>query len=230
MAQGIFITGTDTGAGKTVVSTILIRSLKEQGHIVHGMKPVASGCQRTAQGLISDDALMIQAAGSTLADYAEINPVALESACSPNFAAQIENRNINLDEVEQACRRMLQRDGLLMVEGIGGWRTPVFGQEGMVHLVRRLQIPVLLVVGLRLGCINHALLTHQALLADKVRFAGWISSQVDPEYTTSEKTVSCLSEVLGSHPIAMIPHVAAERMNSYKLNIDTAFLYPDKSV
>ena len=91
MAQGIFITGTDTGAGKTVVSTMLIRSLKEQGHIVHGMKPVASGCQRTAQGLISDDALMIQAAGSTLADYAEINPVALESSCSPNFAAQIEN-------------------------------------------------------------------------------------------------------------------------------------------
>lgn len=226
MAQGIFITGTDTGVGKTVISTMLIHSFKKQGHIVHGMKPVASGCRRTDYGLISDDALMLQAAGSTLVKYADINPVALEPACSPNFAAQMENRTINLQGVEQACDRMLQRDGYLIVEGIGGWRTPVFGNDGMVHLVRRLQLPVLLVVGLRLGCINHAMLTYEALLTDKVRFAGWITTQVDPEYTTSEKTVSCLAEMFGSDPRAMIPHMAVERMNSYKLHIDSCIFSP----
>lgn len=226
MAQGLFITGTDTGAGKTVISTMLIRAFKEQGHIIHGMKPVASGCRRTDQGLISDDALMIQAVGSTAVEYAEINPVALEAPCSPNFAAQLENRTIDLDEMEQVCRRMLRRDGFLIVEGIGGWRTPVFNNEGMVQLVRRLQLPVLLVVGLRLGCINHAMLTHEALLADKVKFAGWITSLVDPEYTTSEKTVSCLARAFGSEPVAMIPHMAAEQMNSYKLQVDSSIFTP----
>lgn len=226
MAQGIFITGTDTGVGKTIITTMMIRSYKEQGLIVNGMKPVASGCRRTEQGLISDDALMIQTAGSTLTEYTEINPVALETPCSPNFAAQLENRSIYLQEVEETCLRMLSRDGYLIVEGIGGWRTPVFGNDGMVQLVRRLQLPVLLVVGLRLGCINHAMLTYEALLADKVRFAGWISNLLDPEYTTSEKTVSCLAGVFGCDPLAMIPHVAAEQMNSYKLHVDSRIFTP----
>lgn len=230
MAQGIFITGTDTGTGKTVATSLLMRALRAQGHLVHGMKPVASGCEVTVNGPVSEDAITIQSAASTRIDYKNVNPVALVGACSPNFAAQMENRIIDPDAVEQVCKSMLERDGILIMEGIGGWRTPVFAQEGMVRLVRSLQIPVLLVVGLRLGCINHALLTYEALMHDRVRIAGWMTSQVEPGYTTSEKTVSFLAEVFGSGPVAMIPHLPAEQMISYKLHLETGFLHPDKTV
>lgn len=230
MAQGIFITGTDTGIGKTVATSLLMRALRAQGHIVHGMKPVASGCEVTVSGPVSDDAIIIQSAASTRVKYEHVNPVALVAACSPNFSAQLENKIIDPDAVEQACKQMLEHDGIVIIEGVGGWRTPVFAQEGMVRLVRSLQIPVLLVVGLRLGCINHALLTYEALMHDRVRFAGWMTSQVDQEYTTSEKTVSFLTELFGAGPVAMIPHLPADQMIGYKLHVQPGFLHPDKIV
>lgn len=218
-AQTYFITGTDTGAGKTVASVMLMRAFRNAGHVVYGMKPVASGCVRSPSGLVSEDALQLMAGCSVGLPYAQVNPVALEAACSPNIAALIENRQIDPDRLEQSCRQLMDLGGTLIIEGIGGWRTPVFGLAGMEVLVARLHLPVILVVGLRLGCINHALLTLETLRNDGVELAGWIVSQTDPDYISGEQTVSLLREAFGCAPLGHIPH-----LHSMDKNIDHAWL------
>lgn len=210
-ARTYFITGTDTGAGKTVASVMLLRAFRNAGHVVYGMKPVASGCVRSSAGLVSDDALQLIADSSVRLPYAQVNPVALEAACSPNIAALFENRHIDPDGLEQSCRKLMELGETLIIEGIGGWRTPVFGLAGMEVLVRRLHLPVILVVGLRLGCINHALLTLETLRNDEVELAGWIVSHTDPDYISGEQTVSCLREAFGCDPLGQIPYLQSGR-------------------
>lgn len=205
--RAYFITGTDTGAGKTVVSTLLLQAFRQAGQEVYGMKPVASGCRSTASGRVSDDALLLMENSSVQLPYAEVNPVALEAACSPNIAAALEGAGISPEQVEQACQSMLKRNGIVIIEGIGGWRTPVFGMSGMGLVVKRLRLPVILVIGLRLGCINHALLTLDALRSEGVSLAGWIVTQIEPDYIGSEQTVSCLQEAVGIAPLGYIPYL-----------------------
>lgn len=218
-----FITGTDTGAGKTVASIMLMRAFRAAGHTVYGMKPVASGCAHSPEGLVSDDALQLMENSSVRLPYAEVNPVAFETPCSPNIAAQLEHKRIDPDLLEQSCRSMMNRGGTLIIEGIGGWRTPVFDNRGMEVLVRRLHLPAILVVGLRLGCINHALLTRDALRKDGIELAGWIVSCIDADYIAGEQTVSCLQEAFGSAPLGQIPCLSSIGTDIYDdwLDIDS---------
>jgi len=139
--------------------------------------------------------------------YALVNPVALEHPCSPNIAAQIENRQITCDQIEIAYRQLIKQDGILIIEGIGGWQTPVFGMSGMEVLVKRLELPVVLVVGLRLGCLSHALLTLESIQRAGIVLAGWIANQVDPDYLYSEQTVSCLQDRMPCELLGRIPHL-----------------------
>jgi len=201
----IFIAGTDTAAGKTFVTVALMQALKARGKQVYGLKPVASGCRTTDKGLVSDDAILIQQNCSQILPYKTINPVALANPCSPDIAARLENRTVALDEVIHAYKQMPAQADFVLIEGIGGWRTPFCETAGMSDLVKLLAIPVILVVGLRLGCINHALLTVEAMRNDGVKLAGWVATRPDPDFNYVSETIACLAANIGAPMLAQIP-------------------------
>lgn len=200
-----FVTGTDTASGKTIASTMLLRAFMRAGYPAFGMKPVASGCIRTAEGLVSEDALKLMNNSTTRFPYKLINPVALETPCSPNIAAEQEGYILKPQTILEAYDVLKRAKGIIIMEGVGGWSTPVFGLQGMGEIVRQLGMPVLMVVGLRLGCINHAALTSAAIKKEGADLVGWIANHVDPDYTQSEQTVSCLQDVLGCSLLGHIP-------------------------
>lgn len=211
--KSYFVAGTDTGAGKTVASLALMQAIRAAGREVYGMKPVASGCSRTAKGLISDDALLIQKYSSQPLPYSLVNPIALEQPCAPSIAAILEDRKIVPERIISAYREITGRPGLLIMEGIGGWRTPVFGTIGMEGVIRHLAMPVILVVGLRLGCINHALLTLEAIYNDKIELAGWIANHVDPDYDYVAQTMACLKGTIERPLLGELPYMKEQDLN-----------------
>lgn len=185
-----FITGTDTEIGKTYAACLLIRHLVSQGHSVAAMKPVASGSEDTPDGLRNEDALNLMAAANVPLEYATVNPFCYRPAIAPHIAAQESNRPVDLDEI---CRKANAiRADHLVIEGVGGWQVPLNDRELLPALVRKLGAEVILVVGMRLGCINHALLTARQVERDGCRLVGWIANSVDenmPAYRNNLKTL-----------------------------------------
>ena len=205
MSGGWFITGTDTGAGKTLVSRLLLEALKCAGHSAAGMKPVASGCHVTATGLRSDDALELMQASGAAADYADVNPYALASPCAPHIAAREMGVEIRLEKILASFRRLQREYPWLVVEGVGGWMVPLGERLTMADAARALGLPAILVVGLRLGCLNHALLTAQAIRQAQVPLAGWIANQVDPAMTHVPENIAALERRIEAPLLAQIP-------------------------
>ncbi|MDW5376857.1 dethiobiotin synthase [Halomonas sp. HP20-15] len=204
--NGYFITGTDTDAGKTLVATALLTKARRQGLSTLGLKPVAAGCEWGPDGLCNTDALSLQALTNPPVDYRTVNPVALEPPIAPHLAATQAGMTLRLAELERAVRPALDasRD-LILVEGAGGWRVPLSTQEDLSGLAVRLALPVILVVGLRLGCISHARLTLEAIRADGLHVAGWVATQTDAdiqEYAANIATLEALLDVpcLGKVP------------------------------
>jgi len=204
-----FVTGTDTNVGKTLVSAALLHLAAQSGLTAFGLKPVAAGCEHTPEGLRNRDALLLQAHGSVKLPYEQINPFALVSAKSPHIAAAEEKRRLSLDRIEGLCRGALAtRADLRLVEGAGGWRVPLNDRENMSALPQRLGLPVILVVGLRLGCLNHALLTAQAIHFDGLRLAGWVANQVDPNMESVRENIDTLKSRIPAPCIGEVPWLA----------------------
>jgi dethiobiotin synthetase len=175
--KGLFITGTDTEVGKTVVATALVRAFVSRGLRVAAMKPVASGSQRTPQGLRNEDALALMAASNVAAPYERINPYCFEPAISPHIAAEEASIAIDLAHIQRNFADLAAAPAdYVIVEGAGGWLAPIGSRTTMKDLANALDLPVVLVVGVRLGCINHALLTKLAIESHGARFAGWIAN------------------------------------------------------
>src|SRR5690606_25919757 len=190
-----FITGTDTGVGKTLVTAALLCAARNGGLSTIGLKPVAAGCEQTPVGLRNEDALMLQQYTSLPLSYEQINPVALAQAIAPLIAAVIKQRRVDAARLEGLCRgALMQRADLTLIEGAGGWRVPISPRQYLSDLVRLLDIPVLLVAGVRLGCINHALLSAEAIRADGVRLLGWIANEVDPRMPSIDDNVRGIEE------------------------------------
>lgn len=182
MANGYFVTGTDTEVGKTYVSTALLRAVAEQGLTTLAIKPVAAGAEQTPQGLRNEDALQLQAAMTARIPYELINPVLLREPMSPHLAARHEGRILSVRELAAHCRGLLAHPvDLVLVEGAGGWRVPLNETEDLSDLARVLALPVILVVDMKLGCLNHALLTAEAILRDGLSLAGWVANQTRPQ-------------------------------------------------
>ncbi|MCK7595077.1 dethiobiotin synthase [Pseudomarimonas salicorniae] len=177
----LYITGTDTGAGKTAVSSALLRGLCAAGWRAMGMKPLASGCEWRDGRWQNEDALALLAAGASGPDYATVNPIALPAATAPEIAAREAGIDVSLAPVLAAHARLAAMAQLVLVEGVGGWMAPLSAELMQADLVRELDLPVVLVVGLRLGCINHALLSERAIRTDGARLLGWIGNSVDPD-------------------------------------------------
>lgn len=209
MNRGVFVTGTDTDCGKTFVATALIRSLKARGVEVGALKPVAAGAVIRDGNLQNDDALTLCAVSETQVSYADVNPYCFAPAISPHLAAHAEGVDIRLENLQQAAERMAARCDFLLVEGAGGWRVPLSDDLDIQGLALAFGLPVLLVVGLRLGCINHALLTEQAILASGAPLAGWIGSQVDPGMAHFEGNVATLRARLSSPCLGILRRSAA---------------------
>ena len=195
-ASGVFIAGTDTGIGKTHVSVALLHALRAAGWRAVGMKPVASGCERTPDGLRNADALALQAASNPMPDYADVNPFAFIAPVSPHLAAAAEGRRVELTPIRAAHARLAAQADLVVVEGVGGWLAPLADDLLADALPRALDLPVILVVGLRLGCLNHTLLSARAIVADGARLLGWIANPVDPEMALAAENLATLRALL----------------------------------
>lgn len=188
-----FVTGTDTGIGKTVASVALLHALRGQGCRAVGMKPVASGCARDAASQWhNDDALALQKASQPRPAYAQLNPYALPLPLAPELAAADAGVTIRMPVLAQAFAQLGTQADAVVVEGVGGWLAPLSATLEQVDLVRNWQLPVLLVVGLRLGCINHARLTAQAIQADGCRLLGWIGNTLEPRMPASDGVLEIL--------------------------------------
>jgi len=208
--RGFFITGTDTGVGKTLVAVALTRALVARGLRTAVMKPVAAGGIRTPEGLFNDDALELLAASNVKAPYEDVNPWMLSVPASPHLAARADGVAIRHERIAVALARLRAASDLVIVEGAGGWHAPISATETMADVAGNLALPVVLVVGIRLGCLNHALLTREALRARGMVFAGWIANKLATEMPLANANIETLSSRFGTDPLAIVPADAAK--------------------
>lgn len=209
--RGLFVTGTDTGIGKTRVSAGLLRALTQAGHKTVGMKPIASGADMTPGGLRNDDALELQKAASLKRDYALVNPYCFAPAIAPHIAALDAQVEISLDVIRSAYAELCQGADAVVVEGVGGWQVPLSPSLELPDLAREFGLPVVLVVGLRLGCLNHAQLTARAIRADGLELAGWVASAIDPAFQRPEANLATLAAGLQAPLLGHLPYAPKAR-------------------
>ena len=204
-ARGLFVTGTDTGVGKTVIACALVRAFVARGERVGVMKPIASGATKGSQGLRNDDALALLRAANVALPYARVNPFCFEPAISPHIAAEEARIEIDLDTIAKQYASIAALSDRVVVEGAGGWLAPISAAGSMADLARALAVPALLVVGLRLGCLNHAALTRGAIAAAGVAFGGWIANAPGPPMEREAANLATLERLLGEPPLAVVP-------------------------
>jgi len=204
-ARGVFIAGTDTAVGKTRVTAGLLQAFREQGVRVAGMKPVAAGAIRQDGHLISADAVMLAQSSQQDTPYQWLNPYCLEMAESPHLAAAEAGIRIDLDVICHGYAQLAIAHEWVLVEGAGGWFSPIGPTSTMADVAVALDLPVVLVVGLRLGCLNQALLNAAAIRASGLKFAGWIGSTLQYPWTAAAANVQTLSERLAAAPLGVLP-------------------------
>lgn len=205
-----FVTGTDTGVGKTYVSCLLLEAFKQQGLKTIALKPIAAGCETVDGQRRNDDALQLQQQMTETLSYEEINPFALEAAIAPHIAAANEGRRLLVSRIAGMVRgASMQPADVTLVEGAGGWYVPLNDKETLADLVRELQLPVILVVGMRLGCLNHAILTARAIYRDGLRVAGWVANCIEPDMPELEANIQTLKTLLSAPCLGVIPHAPA---------------------
>jgi dethiobiotin synthetase len=210
-SRHFFISGTDTGVGKTLVACGLLRAAALRGLRTLAIKPIAAGAELTENGLRNEDAVMLMAAMTEVLPYQQVNPVLLEPAIAPHIAAEKVGRRITVSQLAGICRGvMMQPADLVLIEGAGGWRVPLNRHELLSGLASELQAPVILVVGMKLGCINHALLTAEAIRADGLRLAGWVANQIDPDMSCFEENLATLNAMLDAPCIGVVPYLAQD--------------------
>lgn len=192
-ARTVFITGTDTGIGKTFVASALLQQLRQQGLRVCGFKPVASGCDQTTEGLRNEDALALQRAAGTAEAYERINPYAFEPAIAPHLAAVLAGVRIEPARLNEAHAQLSANHDLIVVEGAGGWHVPLNDEITFSDWVTAQQWPVILVVGMKLGCINHALLSAESI-SRRSKLIGWVANALPPEMPLLTQNIQTLRE------------------------------------
>jgi dethiobiotin synthetase len=214
MPGGLFITGTDTEVGKTVVARLIVRSLVATGVRVAVMKPVAAGSVMTAAGPRNDDALGLMADSNVVMPYATVNPYCLPAPVSPHLAAREVGVTIELPRLTQSFAALSAAADYVIVEGAGGWFAPLNDEQFIADLAAMLGLPVLLVVGLRLGCLNHALLSVAAIRQRGLILGGWIANHIDPEFARVPDNLATLARHIGVPAIATVAHAQGGHASS----------------
>ena len=207
--MNVFVTGTDTGVGKTMVCATLLAALAARGCSAIGMKPVASGCTQSADGLRNEDALALLEQSAGQPSYQTVNPYALPAAVAPHLAAAEAGVQIELAPILAAFAALCTKAQCVVVEGVGGWAVPFAPALMQADLVRALRLPVILVVGLRLGCLNHASLSARAIASDGCDLIGWIGNRIDPTMARAEENIATLREHLAAPCLGILGHADA---------------------
>lgn len=203
-----FITGTCTEVGKTLVSAALLYALAAHGKKTLALKPLAAGAHVHESGLRNEDALTLQRYQSTALSYQQVNPVLLEQPIAPHIAAQHENRRITISQLAGYCRgALMQSADVALIEGAGGWRVPVNRSENLSALPRELGCDVILVVGMRLGCLSQALLTAEAIARDGLRLKGWVANTICPDMMFVGENIQALRERLPAPLLGTLPRL-----------------------
>ena len=219
MNRAFFIAGTDTDVGKTTIAAGLLHAARAAGLSTAAVKPIASGCTATPQGLRNADALALQAECCPALDYAQVSPFAFAPAIAPHIAAREAGVTLSTEALADAVQGVLERRAdFTLVEGAGGWRVPLNARETLAALPIRLQLPVILVVGVRLGCISHALLSAEAIAHDGLVLAGWVANIIDPAMSRLEENLATLDELVPAPCLGRVPRLAeasAARVAAY---------------
>ncbi|HEY5715194.1 MAG TPA: dethiobiotin synthase [Psychromonas sp.] len=203
-----FVTGTDTDAGKTVCCQALLQAANKQQCTTLAYKPVAAGCEETKDGLRNHDALVLQKYSSIDVAYDLVNPIAFAPAIAPHIAAQLENVEIESIRISQGLEKLKSlKSDLIFVEGAGGWRLPLNSDATLSDWVKEHKLPVIIVVGMKLGCLNHALLTYESILNDGLRVAGWVANQVQDNMPYYAQNLETLKHKINAPMIAEIPYM-----------------------
>ena len=226
MSTAFFVTGTDTEIGKTTIAAGLLHAARLAGLSTAAAKPVASGCVQTADGLRNDDALALLGECTLALRYDEVNPLAFEPAIAPHLAAQEACVRLNVAALQGPVQAVLdKRADFTLVEGAGGWRVPLAEGQALSDLAIALQLPVILVVGVRLGCINQALLTAEAILRDGLPLAGWVANLVDPQTSRLEDNLATLAERLPAPCLGYVPRLAEVTPSAVSARLNLALLH-----
>jgi len=209
MPQSYFVIGTDTNVGKTYVASALLRHFVSSGKRAVGMKPVASGCELSAHGiwqgqLVNDDVVALYEAGNVPAALELINPYHFVPAIAPHIAAEKAGVEIDIDLIVRSYQTLAEMVDVVVVEGAGGFFVPVSDQQTLADLAVKLKLPIMLVVGMRLGCINHALLTVEAIRARGLTLAGWVANRIDPDMPMFDENLASLRQRIEAPCLSMI--------------------------
>ena len=202
---GFFITGTDTGVGKTEVTAALMHGLRQQGLRMAAMKPVAAGCERHRDGLRNSDAVRLQALCTETLAYEAINPYAFEAPIAPHIAARDQGVEVSIASIRDRFRALAAGADCVLVEGIGGFEVPIGEVETTADLATALDLPVILVVGMRLGCLNHTLLTSAAITRAGLPCAGWVANCVETDMARMQENVDALRLRLAAPLLGVVP-------------------------
>ncbi len=222
--NGVFITGTDTGVGKTRIACALLAGFRRAGLRTAAMKPVASGSELTPSGLRNQDALQLAAAMSCSFPYETINPYIFQPPIAPHIAAAQAGVSIELKRIGALCREIGSQADICVVEGAGGWMVPLNDTRTMADLAVYLELPVVLVVGMRLGCLNHAMLTAENIIARGISLAGWVANQVMPDMSCVEENIETLSRYLPGQLLGVVEYLPCASPDKVARYLDVAGL------
>ncbi len=208
MSVVFFVAGTDTDVGKTFVACALLAAANERGLSTAAVKPIAAGCESSPEGLRNEDALALQAVMSLDLPYQQVNPIAFEPPIAPHIAAARVGRSVSADRLVGFCRGvMMKRADFTLIEGAGGWRVPLNARETLAKLPLELNAPVVLVVGMKLGCINHAILTAEAIQRDGLTLAGWVANTPETEMSCYQENVETLKALMPCPCLGEVPRM-----------------------
>jgi len=207
--QSYFVIGTDTNVGKTFVTSRIITHFVQQGFKTIGMKPVASGCELAANGLLmNEDVLALSLASNIKAVLDDVNPYRFQPAIAPHIAAAQMGVSVNIDVILQAYKRLSQLSDIVMIEGAGGFLVPLNDKQSLADLAVKVKLPMILVVGMRLGCINHALLTVESIQAKGLTLAGWVANEIDPHMDCYGENLQTLKRLIEAPLLMQMPWTA----------------------
>jgi dethiobiotin synthetase len=215
MSKAVFVTGTDTEVGKTLVSCGLIGALQAHYSVVNGYKPIAAGASFQQHGLVNDDALALMQASSVDLNYQQVNPVVFQAAIAPHIAAHYARQTIDIGLMSQGLAELRATSNCVLVEGAGGWHVPLTEQQTLSQWVAEQGLPVILVVGVKLGCLNHALLSVEAIAASGAKLIGWVANNLAEESEVSAQNVSYLKQAIAAPCIGEIPYLT--NINEFSL-------------
>lgn len=211
-SKRIFITGTDTDVGKTLITATLVHCLQEQEKRVVALKPVAAGCEWLDGQLCNSDALTLISVMQSKQAYNKVNPIALKAPLAPHISAAQESKTLSVEQIQQACQLSQHDAEYLLIEGAGGWLVPLNNQETYADYVQSEKLDVIMVVGMKLGCINHALLTQASILAMGLNLIGWVANIIDPHMAAKTENISTLKNALKAPCLGEIPWIEGENI------------------